>query len=213
MNYTQFEQIPRNAYQIIYADPAWTYNDKALAGNRGAGCKYSLMTDDDLYNLPVASITATNAVLFMWATFPKMAEALRAIAAWGFVYKTVGFTWVKRTSTGKRWFWGMGHWTRSNAEVCLLAVKGKPKRRSAAVHSVVDSPIGRHSAKPTEVRERIVKLVGELRRIELFARNSAPGWDAWGNEIDTAQTATDEWLAIENMMFPVDMPQNVTYTV
>ena len=79
-------------------------------------------------------------------------------------------------------FWGLGNWTRSNSEICLLAIKGKPKRVSAAVHSVVMTPVQRHSQKPDEVRERIVKLVGDVPRIELFARQSAPGWDCWGNE-------------------------------
>ena len=78
---------------------------------------------------------------------------------------------------------GMGRWTRANAEVCLLATKGKPKRICASVHSVVISPIESHSTKPNEVRERIVKLMGDLPRIELFARQKYEGWDSWGNEI------------------------------
>ena len=73
-------------------------------------------------------------------------------------------------------------WT--NAEVCLLATKGKPKRASASVHSVIDAPIGRHSEKPAETRDRIVRLAGGGTRIELFARQTAPGWDAWGDEVE-----------------------------
>jgi N6-adenosine-specific RNA methylase IME4 len=76
----------------------------------------------------------------------------------------------------------MGRWTRSNAEICLIGVKGKPKRLSAGVHSVIESPIERHSKKPDIVREKIIELVGDLPRIELFARNSTEGWDTWGNE-------------------------------
>lgn len=105
------------------------------------------------------------------------------IDAWGFVYKTIAFAWVKENKKSGGLFWGLGNWTRSNVEVCLLATKGKPKRINAGVHSVVMSPIGRHSEKPSEVRDRIVKLCGDVPRIELFARQEAEGWDCWGNEV------------------------------
>ena len=109
-------------------------------------------------------------------------EALEVIEAWGFTYKTVAFNWVKQNKTGAGLFWGLGNWTRSNSEICLLAVKGKPKRMSASVHSVILSPVQQHSRKPAETRDRIVELMGDLPRIELFAREAAPGWDAWGDE-------------------------------
>lgn len=109
-------------------------------------------------------------------------EALDVIEAWGFTYKTVAFNWVKQNKNGAGLFMGLGNWTRSNSEICLLAVKGKPKRVSAAVHSVLLTPIQHHSKKPDEARSRIVDLMGDLPRIELFAREAAPGWDSWGNE-------------------------------
>lgn len=171
-------------YDIIYADPPWTYNDKASAGNRGAFYKYDLMEDNAIYSMPVNDMASDDCILFMWATFPKMAEALETIKAWGFTYKTVAFTWVKTNKISDSLFWGMGRWTRSNAEVCLLATKGKPKRLSAGVHSVIMSPIRKHSQKPDEARDRIVELVGDLPRIELFARNATEGWDVWGNEVE-----------------------------
>ena len=118
----------------------------------------------------------------MWATFPMLREALELIEAWGFTYKTIAFNWVKQNKSGNGIFWGLGNWTRSNSEICLLAVKGKPKRISAGVHSVVLSPLQRHSQKPAEVRDRIVELMGDLPRIELFARSAAEGWDCWGPE-------------------------------
>lgn len=128
-------------------------------------------------------VAADNCVLFMWATFPTIKDALALIDAWGFTYKTIAFTWIKENRKSGGLFWGLGNWTRSNAEVCLLATKGKPKRISAGVHSVILSPVGRHSEKPAEVRERIVKLCGDVPRIELFARQEAEGWDCWGNEV------------------------------
>lgn len=110
-------------------------------------------------------------------------EALDVIEAWGFTYKTVAFNWVKQNKNGAGLFMGLGNWTRSNSEICLLAVKGKPKRVSAGVHSVILSPLQQHSQKPGEARDRIVELMGDLPRIELFARETAPGWDSWGNEV------------------------------
>lgn len=119
----------------------------------------------------------------MWATYPMMKEALKVIEAWGFTYKSIAFQWVKQNRSGKGYFFGLGRWTRGNTEPCLLAVKGKPKRISASVGQLVFSPLRRHSQKPDEVRDRIVELMGDLPRIELFARETAPGWDSWGNEV------------------------------
>ena len=137
----------------------------------------------DICALPVADIAAPDCALFMWVTFPTLPDAFKVLEAWGFTYKTVAFVWVKRNKKSPSWFWGLGHWTRANAEMCLLATRGKPKRISAAVHQIIDSPIEEHSKKPDETRTSIVELVGDLPRIELFARQTAPGWDVWGNEV------------------------------
>lgn len=106
------------------------------------------------------------------------------IKAWGFEYKTVAFVWVKQNRKGGGIFTGMGHWTRSNAEICLLATRGKPIRFSKSVHQIIMSPVEQHSKKPDIVRHKIVELAGDLPRIELFARQKTPGWDVWGNEVD-----------------------------
>jgi N6-adenosine-specific RNA methylase IME4 len=109
---------------------------------------------------------------------------LETIAEWGFTYKTCAFTWIKQNKKTPSVFWGMGYYTRSNAEVCLLATKGKPlPRKSHKVHSVIFSPIEKHSKKPEKAREGIEVLFGDLPRIELFARQHADGWDCWGNEV------------------------------
>lgn len=170
-------------YKIIYADPAWSYDDKAL--NRGGAERhYKTMSEEDIMNLPVNEIADDDCVLFMWATYPKLQEALNVINAWGFKYKTNAFTWVKKNKKADSFFWGMGRWTRSNAEVCLLAVKGKPKRVDMGVHSIIYSPIDAHSKKPSETRDRIVKLMGDLPRVELFSRQKVEGWSSWGNEVE-----------------------------
>lgn len=170
-------------YNIIYADPPWTYRDKALSGQRGACCKYDVMTIEEIKKIPVPLLADKDCVLFMWITMPKLNECMEVIDAWGFTYKTNAFTWIKENKKSNSLFWGMGRWTRANAELCLIATKGKPKRVSAGVHSVIVSKIEEHSKKPNETRDRIIKLVGDLPRIELFARQEAEGWDCWGNEV------------------------------
>lgn len=175
-------ELPDKKYNIIYADPPWKYKDKMLHGDRGACCKYPVQSNEWLEKLPVKSIASDDCILFLWVTMPKLNECFELIKSWGFKYKTIGFTWVKKNKIKDSWFWGMGSWTRSNAELCLIATKGKPKRIAANVHSVIDTPIERHSKKPDIVRDKIIQLVGDLPRIELFAREKVSGWDAWGNE-------------------------------
>lgn len=127
------------------------------------------------------------AICFLWATFPNIGEAVKVMEAWGFQYKTAAFVWVKTYPKSGKPFWGMGAYTRANAEVCLLGIskgfKAKEQIKSHAVHQIVEAPVGRHSEKPDEVRRRIVELLGDVPRIELFARERVDGWDAWGNEV------------------------------
>ena len=205
--------LPKKKYNILYADPPWSYNDKGCNGN--AAQHYPLMKDADICALPIKDIAADDCVLFMWATYPKLQEALDVIKAWGFTYKTIGFQWVKQNRSGEGHFFGLGRWTRGNSEPCLIATKGdachltldeegtapcliatkgKPKRVSASVGQLVFSPLRAHSQKPDEVRDRIVDLMGDLPRIELFARSAAEGWDCWGNEAPTIEEAAEEWM-------------------
>ena len=174
-------EFPNKKYKIIYADLPLTYKDKALAGNRGAGCKYDLMSDEELLHLPVSEIADKDCVLFLWATFPKIQECLNCIKAWGFEYKTVAFTWIKKSKNGRN-FIGMGGWTRANSEIVLLATKGKPHRINAGISQIIETQIKEHSKKPDIIRTRIVQLLGDLPRIELFARTLAHGWDTHGND-------------------------------
>ena len=172
-------------YQIIYADPPWTYKVWSVSGNKRSACQhYPTMTKEELQRFPIRKILAKNSVLLMWVTAPCLEEGLELIKKWGFIYKTIGFTWIKKNRKSASLFWGMGYYTRANTELCLLATCGKPlKRVSRAVHQVVESPVREHSRKPDEVRSRILKLFGNLPRIELFARQQTEGWDVWGNEV------------------------------
>ena len=177
-------ELPKKKYQIIYADPPWNFRVWSNKGkDRSAENHYQVMNLNDIKNLDIQSITDENCILLMWATYPNLKEAFDVIESWGFVYKTVAFTWAKKTVNDK-WHIGLGYWTRANPEICLLAVKGKPKRISKSVRNLVISKVGKHSQKPNEVRDSIVELVGDLPRIELFARQKYEGWDSWGNEVD-----------------------------
>ena len=177
-------------YQIIYADPPWQYNRKA--GRGIASDHYPTMSLQEICNLPVGNLADKNCVLFLWVTFPQLREGLSVIQAWGFQYKTVAFVWVKQNKKADTLFLGLGHWTRSNAEICLLATRGSVRRKSAYVHQIILSHIEKHSKKPDEARDRIVELIGDVPRIELFARQTTPGWDVWGNEIQSDIETKDE---------------------
>ena len=172
-------------YSVILADPPWAYRVWSKKGiGRTAENHYPTMSIEDIRALPVGDLADDNCALFLWVTFPQLHEAFSLIESWGFTYKTAAFVWVKQNRKLPSLFWGLGHWTRANAEVCLLATRGSPKRLSAAVHQVILSPVEQHSKKPDEVRERIVTLMGDVPRVELFARQQAPGWDVWGNEVE-----------------------------
>lgn len=169
-------------YQIIYADPPWKYKVwTAKGGRKSASAHYPVMELKDICELPIKDLTDENCVLFMWATYPNLPDAFEVIKTWGFEYKSVAFTWVKIYPNGKPVL-GLGYWTRANAEICLLATKGNPKRIDKNVSQIILSRQREHSRKPDEARERIVKLMGNLPRIELFARQRYEDWDVWGNE-------------------------------
>jgi len=171
-------------YDIIYADPPWSYRDRRK-GQGGAKDHYATMEINDICNLPIRKITAENAALFLWVTFPNLPEGLRVMTSWGFKYKTLGFSWIKTYEKSKTPVFGIGYYTKSNCEVCLLGIKGKMKPISNKISSVIISPRREHSRKPDEVRDKIIELFGDLPRIELFAREKTPGWDVWGNEVES----------------------------
>ena len=173
--------FPDKKYNIIYADPPWRYQGQMM--NSSVTDHYSVMTIDDIANLPVKNISDDNCVLFMWVTLPKLNEFMRVVEGWGFKYKTTAFVWVKKNKVSNSFFMGLGRWTRANPEICILATKGKISRRSNSVRQLQIFPIGEHSKKPNEFRNLITELVGNLPRIELFARQKTPGWDVWGNEV------------------------------
>lgn len=189
---------PQGKYPVIYADPAWAYR-KAPLVNRGAARavekEYPTMQPDEIAALPVGDLAAPDSVLFLWATGPKLPQAMMVMGRWGFEYRTIAFVWVKLTKKADKPFFGMGFYTRANAEIVLVGTRGKGvKRLDAAVRQVAldvyDGPseepvaaiIGEHSEKPDEIRQRIERLYAGPR-VELFARDRVRDWTVWGNEV------------------------------
>ena len=219
----QIQTLTTDSLNIIYADPPWSYRQNVGNGvlkRKNGTLIYPSMSMQQLKDLgpEVERITKDDAALFMWATMPLIAEALDLIKAWGFKYKTCFVNWVKTTKDGERPAFGVGYYTRSNAELCLVAIKGKiasykrllpdePERGASKMSSIVheDSPNTRlnfltlledsptpvvmtprreHSRKPVVVREMITTLLGDLPRVEFFARETAPGWTSMGNDVN-----------------------------
>ena len=171
-------------YQVVLADPPWNYRVWSKKGaGRSADVHYPTMTMEQIKALPVGELADKNCALFLWVTFPMLREAWGVMDAWGFTFKTVAFVWIKLNRKADSLFTGMGYWTRANAEICLLATRGSPKRQAKNVHQVIVSHVEEHSKKPDEARRRIELLMGNVPHIELFARQTTPGWDVWGNEV------------------------------
>lgn len=185
----RYPPLPKGPFAIVLADCPWQYDNGGVP-QAGVNAQYSTLSIDDLKKLPINEITYANSILFAWATFPKLPEALEVIKAWGFKYKTLGFSWIKTNKDGSPFF-GVGYYAKSNCEVCLMATKGKGGSKTSylpvisnKVSSCVITQKRRHSSKPPEVRNRIVELFGDVPRIELFARSTCEGWASWGLEVE-----------------------------
>lgn len=187
-NVKKMNKFPDKKYAVILSDPPWSFNNKNTGGSMksGASAKYTETPLDKLCALPVHTICADDCVLFMWWVGSQPEEALHLVKAWGFKFETMtGFTWIKLNKEGEPAM-GMGFRTRQNSENCLIATKGRLKVVSHSVRSTILAPRREHSQKPTETRDRIVQLYGDVPRIELFARGQIPdGWDSWGDEVCT----------------------------
>lgn len=172
-------------YSIIYADPPWSYAwGKGKDGGHFAPEKhYPTMTTEEICNLDIKALAEKNCALLMWATMPCLPDAIQVMKAWGFKYKTCAFTWVKTKKDGQP-LAGMGSYTKCNAELCLLGMRGHIKSVDKTVRQILMHQRLGHSVKPPIVRDKIVQLFGDLPRVELFARQKVDGWDSWGNEVE-----------------------------
>ena len=172
-------------YAVLLADPPWhywTYNARSKGGRGAAAHHYQTLHAAELAALPVRSLAARDAALLMWATMPTLPEALALMAAWGFSYRTVAFTWIKLNRDGSP-FLGLGHYTRGNAELCLLGTRGRVPRLARDVPQVIMARRREHSRKPDQQYGLIERLFGDVPRVELFARQCWPGWSqAFSNQ-------------------------------
>ncbi len=176
-------------YDIIYIDPPWMYN---RTGGQACVTKYKRMKDTDVYTMPIGKLANENCALICWMTYPKIEEGCRAVRSWGFEIKTVFTNWIKTNPKAGGIFFGVGSYTKSNGEFALLCAKGNiaqlrpPKEeRDNTISSVLMAPRGEHSSKPNaQVMKNITTIFGNRPRIEIFARERVPGWDAIGYDID-----------------------------
>lgn len=189
-------------YQVIYADPPWAFSNSNTGGSMksSAKAKYTVTSTEDLKRLDIESIADDNCLLVMWYVGSMPEDAIALVKSWGFTIKNMnGFVWNKLTVNNKPFF-GMGFWTRAGSESAIVAVRGKPKIASRAVRAVgnydpesLDEVLAhlcfsgsyknmRHSEKPSEFRDKCVELMGDVPRVELFARKAYKGWDVFGNQ-------------------------------
>ncbi len=171
--------MPNKKYAVVYADPPWRY-EHIKTESRAIENNYPTMSLEDICALPIAKIGNTPSILFLWATTPKLEEALQVINAWGYKYRT-SMVWAKDRI-------GMGYWVRNQHELLLICTKGEMPvpAASASISSLVNSPRSEHSKKPEIFYEIIEKMFPDLPKIELFCREAREGWGAWGNQVNEA---------------------------
>jgi N6-adenosine-specific RNA methylase IME4 len=212
----------RDRFPVILADPPWpyaTWSNKGLG--RSAEAHYDVMSIEDIAAMPVSRWATDDATLLLWVTKPILPKAFGIIDAWGFTYKTVGFTWVKIfpqvddptnfNPPPLRFPMGLGHWTRANPEMCLLATRGKPHRINKDVPELLLAPRREHSVKPPEIYHRIERLLGGPY-LELFASASAvsrPGWTRWVGKDRAAvrRWRSDQYPGYAPPAGPLDPPR------
>lgn len=175
-----FGSLRMFGYEMIMADPPWPFETFSEKGQRKSpSAHYETMTIDEIAALPVGQLARDSAVLWLWATYPLLPQALDVMRAWGFVYKTGG-TWAKRTAHGRRQF-GTGYTLRSACEPFLIGTVGSPKTTNS-VRNFIDARAREHSRKPDAAYVAAARLMPRAWRCELFSRESRPCWDTWGLE-------------------------------
>lgn len=183
--------IKTKRYEVVYADPPWSYYNDMTVEQDCTTVKgvrrppYSVMSSRDIESLPMKRVAGKNSILFLWTTDYHLEKAMRVIEAWGFSYKTIAFAWQKLNKSGSPVCFTGAYTLKSGVELCLLATRGNTKGwvKNRKVKALVQSVRESHSKKPDEVRKRIESLLGERPRLELFARENHPGWDAFGNQV------------------------------
>ena len=179
-----FGDLPARHFRTILADPPWQFSNWSAKGEaKNPNQHYACMSLADIKALPVSDLAHPDGCgLIMWATSPMLDVQIDTLKAWGFSYKACG-AWGKLTSTGKHRAFGGGYILRSAAEFYLIGTIGEIKRMSRSVRNFIEAPVREHSRKPDQMRADCEAL-WPGPRVELFARQAAPGWDCWGNQTD-----------------------------
>ena len=181
-------------YGCILADPPWSFKTWSDAGEgKSAKRHYNTMDPESIQNIPVADMAADDCALFMWATWPTIFQTEAVIASWGFTYSGLAWEWFKFNPTTRKAAFGLGYGTRKNLEPCLLARRGKPVLKSRSERDWLPAPRREHSRKPDEQYDRIEAMYAGPY-LEMFARQSRPGWDSFGNETTKFDTLEEMLL-------------------
>jgi N6-adenosine-specific RNA methylase IME4/ParB-like chromosome segregation protein Spo0J len=182
------QAFPTGKYSVIYADPPWAFKTFSDAGkDKSPEMHYPTLQIEDIMDLPVGDLAEKNSVLFMWATAPMLPEAIDVMKVWGFTYKSQ-FVWVKDRI-------GTGYWCRNQHELLLIGTRGQVMAPAPGSQfpSVVSEPVAEHSKKPEAFYRIIEHYFPNVSKVELFARNGRPGWQAWGNQAPEEPVDEDSW--------------------
>lgn len=161
-------------YSVIMADPPWDIQQK---GTYGAERHYGLMSLERIKALPVGELASNNAHLWLWVTNATLREGYDVIEAWGFTPRSP-LTWIKPRFT-------LGVYLRNATEHLILGTRGKAPVQFRSQPTWMFAPLQEHSHKPEEQYAVIDRVSGNGSKLELFARRRQPGWDVWGDQIDS----------------------------
>jgi N6-adenosine-specific RNA methylase IME4 len=194
-------------YKIALLDPPYLYDNLQQLDKKRGGIQYPMLSLPELCALPIYKAMEDDSIIVVWATFPKICDTyegkynvMEMIRAWKYKPVTALFVWIKTNKKGQAiyeetnleeydsYYSGLGRYSNSNAEIAIVARRGKGLERKAKnVKQLIFAPIGNHSEKPREQYNRLDKLYGDVPRIEFFARkqNEPPnGWNATGLDFD-----------------------------
>lgn len=176
-----FDPLPPLSFSAIMADPPWSFENFSSKGEKkNAKAQYACMSVKEIKALPVGHLASGDCWLWLWATNPMLPQAIEVMSAWGFAFVTAGH-WAKRGVSGKLAF-GPGYVLRCAGEPFLIGKVGNPEPISRSVRSVIEGPRREHSRKPDEAYRAFLAITGDVRRADLFARESRFGFEPWGIE-------------------------------
>lgn len=180
-------------YSVLLIDPPWQFKNWSKKGEwKNASRHYRCMPTDEICRLPIGHLAAPHCAAVVWATAPMLEDAMRALKAWGFEYKSMG-CWAKRTRRDNAWQFGGGYIMRGAVEPFLIGTIGDPTRKDTkaarSVRNLIVAPVREHSRKPDQMFDAIEALY-DGPYAEVFSRTERPGWDCWGDEVGMFKAIT-----------------------